>query len=98
MDIIVERKTKTIYRENEKVIKLFLENYSKANILNEALRKRVDTYLIEHGSKANIRVGYGLTECTAASCVTPRYYYKEGGIGILMPDTIYKIMKIGTNE
>ncbi len=66
------------------------------DILNEELRKRVDTYLKEHGSKANIRVGYGLTECTAASCVTPRYYYKEGGIGIPMPDTFYKIVKIGT--
>ena len=82
--------------------KTYMKNVVNAicggDILNEELRKRVDTYLTEHGSKANIRVGYGLTECTAASCVTPRYYYKEGGIGIPMPDTIYKICKIGTND
>jgi long-chain acyl-CoA synthetase len=68
------------------------------DILNEALRERVDTYLKEHGSKANVRVGYGLTESVAASCVTPRYYYKEGGIGTPFPDMTYKIIKIGTKE
>ena len=34
---IAERKTKTVYRDGDKTIKLFVENYSKANILNEAL-------------------------------------------------------------
>lgn len=34
---IAERKTKTVYRDGNKTIKLFVENYSKANILNEAL-------------------------------------------------------------
>ena len=34
---IAERKTKTVYRAGNKTIKLFVENYSKAAILNEAL-------------------------------------------------------------
>ena len=34
---IAERKTKTVYRDGDKTIKLFVENYSKAAILNEAL-------------------------------------------------------------
>ena len=34
---IAERKTKTVYRDENKTIKLFVENYSKAAILNEAL-------------------------------------------------------------
>ena len=34
---IATRKTKTVYRDENKTIKLFVENYSKANILNEAL-------------------------------------------------------------
>lgn len=66
--------------------------------LNEALRDRVDEYLKNHGSKANIRVGYGLTEATAAVCVTPRYYFKEGAIGIPLPDMNFKIVKIGTQK
>ncbi len=68
------------------------------DVLNETLRNNVDAYLKSHGSTANIRVGYGLTECTGASCLTPRYYFKEGGIGIPLPDMYYKIVKIGTYE
>lgn len=82
--------------------KKYLKNLSNAicggDTLNEALRDRVDAYLKEHGSKANIRVGYGLTEATAAVCVTPRYYFKENGIGIPMPDVNFKIVKIGTQK
>lgn len=36
-NIIAKRSTKTIYLDGEKVIKVFNENYSKADILNEAL-------------------------------------------------------------
>lgn len=36
---IAERKTKTVYKDNDKTIKLFIENYSKADILNEALNQ-----------------------------------------------------------
>ena len=34
---IAERRTKSVYRDGNKTIKLFIENYSKAAILNEAL-------------------------------------------------------------
>ena len=36
---IAKRKTKTVYKDNDKTIKLFVENYSKADILNEALNQ-----------------------------------------------------------
>ena len=36
---IAERETKEVYRDGEYTIKLFVENYSKANILNEALNQ-----------------------------------------------------------
>ena len=40
---IMERRTKTVYKDGDKTIKLFVENYSKADILNEALNQaRVD--------------------------------------------------------
>lgn len=39
MDVILERSTKTIYRDGERTIKLFVENYSKPDILNEALNQ-----------------------------------------------------------
>ena len=37
MDIIAERKTKTVYKDGDTVVKLFVKDYSKADILNEAL-------------------------------------------------------------
>ena len=36
---IAKRATKTVYEDNGKTIKLFVENYSKADILNEALNQ-----------------------------------------------------------
>ena len=36
---IAERKTKEVFEDNGKTIKLFVENYSKADILNEALNQ-----------------------------------------------------------
>ena len=42
---IAQRKTKTVYKEDGKTIKLFVEDYSKANILNEALNQaRVEEF------------------------------------------------------
>lgn len=37
--VIAKRPTKTVYRDGDKVIKLFNEGYSKADILNEALNQ-----------------------------------------------------------
>ena len=47
---LAERKTKTVYKDNNKTIKLFVENYSKADILNEALNQA----RVEEGTDLNI--------------------------------------------
>ena len=47
---IMERKTKTVYRDEDKTIKLFVENYSKSNILNEALNQA----RVEEGTNLNV--------------------------------------------
>lgn len=47
---IAKRQTKSVYRDNDKTIKLFIENYSKANILNEALIQA----RVEEGTNLNI--------------------------------------------
>lgn len=38
-ELIVERSNKTVYKDKGRTIKLFIENYSKANILNEAVNQ-----------------------------------------------------------
>ena len=47
---LAERKTKTVYKDDNKTIKLFIENYSKADILNEALNQA----RVEEGTDLNI--------------------------------------------
>ena len=38
-EIIAERPTKTVYKDHGRTIKLFVENYSKSDILNEAVNQ-----------------------------------------------------------
>ena len=47
---IVERKTKIVYKDGDKTIKLFVENYSKSAILNEALNQA----RVEEGTDLNV--------------------------------------------
>ena len=69
---------------------------SGGDTLLPSFKKTVDEFLKEHGSDAQIRCGYGLTECTGASCLNPRKEYRDNSIGIPLPDMDYKIVKIGT--
>lgn len=62
------------------------------------LKKETDDFLKNHGASIQVREGYGLTECVTASCLTPKDTYKEGSIGLPFPDTLYKIVKFGTDE
>ena len=39
MEILAERKTKTVYKDENRTIKLFVDEYPKSNILNEALNQ-----------------------------------------------------------
>lgn len=49
-EVLVERPTKTVYRDNNKTIKYFVKDYSIANILNEALNQA----RVEEGTDLNI--------------------------------------------
>lgn len=71
---------------------------SGGDSLSVSLKKKVDTFLKEHGADIQIREGYGLTECVTGSCLTPRNDYREGSIGIPYPDMYYKIVRPNTEE
>ena len=66
--------------------------------LSVELKKKIDSFLASHKAAIQVREGYGLTECVTASCLTPRDDYKEGSIGIPFPDTVYGIVKPGTDD
>ena len=71
---------------------------SGGDFMSENLKERIDESLKEHGSNTKVRIGYGLTEASAATCLTPTNRYKNGSIGIPFPDTLYKIVAVGTHE
>ena len=70
--------------------------FSGGDSLSPELKKKVDTFLRDHGCTEQIREGYGTTECVTASCLTPKDYARTGSIGVPFPDTYYKIVTPGT--
>ena len=72
--------------------------FSGGDSLSPELKKKVDTFLKEHGCAEQIREGYGTTECVTASCLTPKDYARSGSIGVPFPDVYYKIVTPGTTE
>lgn len=72
--------------------------YCGGDSLSVELKKKVDTFLKEHGAQIQVREGYGLTECVTASCLTPLASYRENSIGLPFADTNYCIVKPGTDD
>ena len=66
--------------------------------LSVELKKSIDKFLKEHNASIQVREGYGLTECVTASCLTPKYEYRENSIGLPYPDTYYQIVAPGTDD
>jgi len=69
---------------------------SGGDTMNPEFKKQIDDFLKKHGSKAQVRCGYGLTESTAACILNPRNGYIPNSIGIPLPDMLVKIVRIGT--
>lgn len=70
---------------------------SGGDFLNYGLKEKTEIFLKEHGADAVLRIGYGLTESTAATCVSLVEDYRKGSIGIPFLNTEYKIVKTNTN-
>ena len=87
---LFESLTKTSMGKND--LSKLKSAISGGDFMSKDLKNKVDTYFREHGSNAEIRVGYGLTEASAAICVTPTGEYRESSIGVPFPDT-YKSSK-----
>lgn len=71
---------------------------SGGDIMDEENLVKYNDMFKKYGSNAKIRVGYGLTEACAATCLTPTDMHKSGSIGIPFPDMVYKIVEIGTTK
>ena len=71
---------------------------SGGDSLDPTLKERVDKFLHDHGSLTEVREGYGLTESSGATCLTPINSYRKGSIGVPFPDTYFKIVINGTHD
>ena len=83
------------YKENE--LSCITNIISGGDTMSPDLKRRIDAFLKKYGSNAKIRVGYGLTECTAANCLTVPTELRDGCIGIPFPDMECKVVKVGTH-
>lgn len=89
-----------LHMENLKGVDLsfLMGMFCGGDSLSVELKKKVDTFLKDHGARIQVREGYGLTECVTASCLTPKHIYREHSIGIPFPDTTYCIVRPGTED
>jgi long-chain acyl-CoA synthetase len=69
---------------------------SGGDFMSYDLKNRVDKYFKEHGSSAEVRVGYGLTEGSGAVCLSPENSFADSIIGAPLPDIDFKIVKNDT--
>lgn len=72
--------------------------YCGGDTLSPELKNRFDAFLQQHNCPEQLRQGYGLTECTGATCLMPRHAQRPGSVGIPLPDTFYGIFTPGTQR
>lgn len=72
--------------------------FSGADYLSVELERRIDEFLKNHNAKVLVRQGYGMTEGVVASSLNPVEGFKEGSIGLPLPDTIMKIVDPETSK
>ena len=68
------------------------------DMLPKRLEDKVNAYFEEHGSKAKITQGYGMTEALAAVCIGLADINKSGSIGIPLPGNNIKIINPSTRK
>jgi long-chain acyl-CoA synthetase len=69
-----------------------------ADTLPRAVRERFEGLVSRRGGDVRILEGYGLTEAVSGIMATPLEGYREGSIGIPMPDMLAKICVVGTTR
>ena len=93
---LLDSMIKSSFGENE--LSCITQVISGGDSLDPSLKDRVDQFLRDHGSLTQVREGYGLTESSGATCLTPVDSYRRGSIGIPFPDTYFKIVINGTHD
>jgi len=69
-----------------------------ADTLPRTTKEKFEEICRKNGSNIQLREGYGLTEAVTGICAMPLGEYREGSIGIPLPDMMMKIVEIGTTQ
>ncbi len=72
--------------------------FSGADTLPRPVKERFEKLVAEGGGRVKLLEGYGLTEAVSAVMATPLDEYREGSIGIPLPDMLVKICRVGSEE
>lgn len=67
-----------------------------ADTLPRITKERFEEICRNNGSNVQLREGYGLTEAVTGICAMPLGEYREGSIGIPLPDMMMKIVELET--
>ena len=66
--------------------------------MNIAVEERINRFLANHNSKAQIDSGYGMSEMSATACVSWAEAHRPGSVGIPLVCTTFKIVNPETGE
>jgi long-chain acyl-CoA synthetase len=69
-----------------------------ADSLPKIVKERFEEVVRKQGGTVNLQEGYGLTEAVTGIMVTPPHAYREGSVGVPLPDMLAKVVRIGTTE
>ncbi len=65
--------------------------FSGADTLPRVVKERFEKLVADRGGKVKLLEGYGLTEAVSGIMATPLEVYREGSIGVPLPDMLGKI-------
>jgi long-chain acyl-CoA synthetase len=69
-----------------------------ADTLPRPVKERFEQVVAARGGHVKLLEGYGLTEAVSAVMAAPLGEYREGSMGVPFPDTLAKIVRVGTQE
>ncbi|MGD9739469.1 MAG: AMP-binding protein [Bauldia sp.] len=72
--------------------------FSGGDTLPPPVKTQFEVFVAERGGRVKLLEGYGLTEAVTAVIATPMGHYREGSIGIPLPDILAKICTPETDE
>ena len=72
--------------------------FSGADTLPRPVKQRFEALVRARGGNVQLLEGYGLTEAVSGIMATPVDEYREGAIGLPLPDMLASICRVGTSE